>query len=60
MRNNFTMYLELTRIEVCDLLIACLSAEHAVTDGGTKWSQLHDKIKAQLHRLDEQLDEIED
>lgn len=56
-RNELEMHLKLTRIEVCDLLIACISAQQNANDGGAKWNRLHDKIKSQLYHFDDQLDE---
>ena len=49
--NASTMKVELSRIEVCDLLIACLAAEHET--GAKKWRSLHEKLKAQLEAFDE-------
>ena len=59
MRNQFETSISLQRIEICDLLLACLAAKNAAGDSGTKWDRLHDKLKAQLEALDAQLDEIE-
>lgn len=59
MRNSMTMStLNLTRLETCDLLLACLAARDEANDGGEKWQRLHDKIKAQLDEFDAQLDEL--
>lgn len=52
MKNYEEMTLTLTRIEVCDLLLACISAEEV--SGAEKWMKLHDKIKKQLDKADEQ------
>lgn len=60
MRNNFKTTLNVTRIEVCDLLIACLAAKQLASDEGKKWDRLHDKLRSQLYELDKQLDEIEE
>lgn len=57
--NNYTeAKIELKRIEVCDLLLACLAAKELSNDGGKKWDRLHDKLKAQLEELDNQPDDI--
>lgn len=57
--NNYTdVKIELKRIEVCDLLLACLAAKELSNDGGKKWDRLHDKLKSTLEELDNQLDEI--
>ncbi len=52
MTNYDEMTLTLTRIEVCDLLLACISADEI--SGAEKWMKLHDKIKEQLNKADEQ------
>lgn len=58
MKNNFNTTIEVKRIEICDLMIACLAAKQMANDGGEKWDRLHDKLKAQLDELDAQLDEV--
>lgn len=58
MRNDFKTTVNVTRIEICDLLLACLAAKEMANDGGKKWDRLHDKLKEQLEELDSQLDEI--
>lgn len=58
MRNNFKTTIEVKRIDICDLMLACLAAQEAANDGGKKWAELHDKLKKQLEELDAQLDEI--
>ena len=50
--NYKIMKLELTRIEVCDLLIACLAAKELSNDGGEKWTRLHEKLKDILTEFD--------
>lgn len=59
MRNEFETTIRVKRIEICDLLIACLAVGNTANDGGVKWYRLHDKLKSQLEDLDRQLDEIE-
>lgn len=59
MRNNFKTTIEVKRIDICDLMLACLAAQEAANDGGEKWQKLHDKLQAQLDELDAQLDEIQ-
>ena len=55
MRNQKTVTVKITRIELCDLLIATAAcAEH-----GNKWNELHDKLLAQLEAFDAKLDEAE-
>ena len=48
--NERTMTVKLSRIEVCDLLLACSAAEEG-TDA-KKWSALHDKLLNQLEAFD--------
>lgn len=52
--NYKDMTLHLKRIEICDLLLACLAAKDMAGDNGKKWERLHEKIKKQLKELDEQ------
>ena len=59
MRNHFETTIKLQRIDICDLMLACLAAEQSANDGGKKWAELHDKLERQLTELDAQLDEIE-
>ena len=58
MRNQFETTIRVQRIDICDLMLACLAAKEAATDGGKKWDKLHDKLGAQLAELDAQLDEV--
>jgi len=51
--NNKIMTLELKRIDVCDLLLACLAAKEMANDEGKKWTRLHDELKDQLKAFDE-------
>lgn len=57
MRNNFKTTLQVRRIDICDLMIACTAAKSA--SGANKWDRLHDELERQLDELDKQLDEIE-
>lgn len=59
MRNHFKTTVELERIDICDLMIACLAAKECANDKGEKWDRLHEKLRSQLEALDKQLDEIE-
>lgn len=62
--NQRTVNIKLKRIDVCDLLIACLIAEAASkADGGTdcdsnKWSKLHTLLKEQLDNFDKKYEEV--
>ncbi len=59
MRNEFKTTLQVKRIDICDLMLACLEAKELANDSGTKWDRLHDKLKRQLNELDTQLDELQ-
>ena len=62
MRNQFRTHIELERIDICDLMLACTSAyvrQKNAGEGGEKWKRLHDKLKEQLKDLDAQLDDLE-
>lgn len=49
--NDMTVTLKLKRIEVCDLLLACLAAD-SMAQGADKWDKLHDKLMAILDEFD--------
>jgi hypothetical protein len=51
----FTLTLKISRLELCDLLIATTSVANALEkDGHTakKWRDLHDKLEEQLNAFD--------
>lgn len=52
MMNEKTMNITLSRIEVCDLLIACTTTKYSANDGGKKWAMLHDKLEQMLNEFD--------
>ena len=58
MRNQFKTTIEVRRIDICDLMLACLAAKDIAGDGGAKWDALHDKLKTQLDELDNELDKV--
>ena len=58
MRNSFKTTIQLKRIEICDLMLACLAAKELANDEGKKWDRLHDNLKAQLAELDAQPDNL--
>jgi len=60
MRNQFKTTVSITRGEICDLLIACTTAQFTANDGGKKWARLHDKLKQQLDDLDRELDQLDE
>ena len=57
MRNGFKTTLQVKRIDICDLMLACLAAKELANDEGKKWVRLHDELKRQLDELDAQLDD---
>ena len=59
MRNNFKTTIDVTRLEICDLILACSAAKRCAGDDGKKWTRLRAKLKGQLKELDEQLGEVE-
>lgn len=59
MRNGFKTTLQVKRIDICDLMLACLAAKELANDEGKKWDRLHDELKRQLKELDAQLDELQ-
>ena len=59
MRNEFKTTIQLRRIDVCDLMLACTSAKKLANDDGKKWDKLRELLKTQLDELDRQIDEIE-
>lgn len=55
-RNYIKTDVELYRIDICDLMIACLNANK---ETGDKWDRLHEYLNDQLYALDYAID-IED
>lgn len=49
--NQRTITLKLTRIEVIDLMIACIAVSEA--SDAEKWNKLHDKLEEYVNALDE-------
>lgn len=54
--NEFKTTLQVKRIDICDLMLACLAAKELANDDGKKWVRLHDELKRQLNELDAQLE----
>lgn len=59
MMNEMNVTLNLKRIEVCDLLLACLAAKDKANDSGKKWDRLHEEIKKQLHNFDQSYENVQ-
>lgn len=58
-RNARTTQVELSRIDICDLMMACTRIGQALKEDGktaNKWEKLHDKLKAQLDEFDAEID----
>jgi len=49
--NEYTYTAKIKRRDLCNLLIACTMLAE-LSDGGDKWSKLHDELKAQLDEQD--------
>ena len=52
MLNEKEMTIDLTRNEVCDLMLAC--ATNYLRSHNEKWVKLHDKLKVVRDKLDEE------
>ena len=48
------MKLELSREDVCSLMIGCTLVHKIVFDDDPEWIMLHDKLKRQLEEYDRQ------
>ena len=53
MANEMTVTMELKRIDLCDLLLACWAADK-MSEGAPKWMELHDKLEGILKKFDEE------
>ncbi len=59
MRNNFKTTLQVKRVDICDLMVACLVAsEQGKFVDSKRLLDLYDELKEQLDELDEQLDMV--
>lgn len=58
MRNEFKTTLQVRRVDICDLMLAC-SLVGFLSSGAKKWDKLHDELKRQLDELDTQLDNLD-
>lgn len=45
MRNEFKTTLQVKRIDICDLMLACTAAKQLANDDGKKWDRLRDELK---------------
>ena len=52
MKNTDYITLTLTRIQLCDLMLACTAAKSRANDGGKKWTDLHNVIKTIIDKSD--------
>lgn len=57
MRDTVTVEVEITRSELCDLILACTCANRAC--GGSKWSVLREHLIQELHDYDALLDSLD-
>lgn len=48
------MMLELSREDVCSLMIGCTLIQRILFDDDPEWTRLHDKLKRQLEEYDHQ------
>ena len=51
MRNEFKTTVQVKRINICDLMLACLAAKELANDDGKKWVRLHDELKKTIKRI---------
>lgn len=59
MRNEFKTTIQVTRLDICELMLACSLVRGNLSNGnGEKWDKLYNELERQLDELDEQLDKI--
>lgn len=56
LRNHRMMTLKLTRMDVCNILIALTATKEA--NDGQRWDEVHEKVKLALTEFDKELDII--
>lgn len=56
MRNEFKTSIQLKRIDICDLIIACETTKELTNCN--KWDTLKSELETQLAELDRQLDSL--
>lgn len=49
--NEMDMTITLKRIDICDLMLACLAAD-SISNGAEKWGKLHDKLTKLIIEFD--------
>lgn len=49
---NEMIVMRITRVELCDLLLACTACDHNTNENTKKWRRLHDKLEAILDGFD--------
>jgi hypothetical protein len=54
LRNHRMMTLKLTRMDVCNILIALAATKEA--NDGQRWDEVHEKVKLALMEFDKELD----
>ena len=62
MRNHRTVNVKITRIELCNLIKACMATKFALEEqnhSAQGWAELREKLKQQLDAFDAKLDEEE-
>lgn len=52
MLNEKTVTVEIKRIQLCDLLLACTHLDMETSEDTKKWRELHDKLKQILDDFD--------
>lgn len=50
--NGKTVAMNLKRVDLCDLMLACTALDSATDENTTKWANLHDKLAAILDKFD--------
>lgn len=51
--NARTVNVKITRLELCDLLLACTALDNETPADTQKWGKLHDKLKNILDEFDQ-------
>lgn len=51
--NARTVNVKISRLDLCDLMLACTVLDTETDPENTKWRKLHDKLKAILNEFDE-------